>query len=59
MTKGNGIEIKGKTRGKISPVSGGVAKTITGGTSTKGVTSANMKKYGRNIARVKNQLGQQ
>lgn len=60
MAKGNGIERKGKTKGKQLGIDG--AKGGQDGDPSKGgkastVTSAAMKKMGRGLARAANQKG--
>jgi hypothetical protein len=59
MAKGDGIESKGKTKGKQLGIDGASLGVQNGGKggSAKSVTSANMKKFGRNLARAKNQGG--
>jgi hypothetical protein len=51
----NGIESKGKTKGKNLGDSGPTAKVDNGGKSSAGVTSMKMKQVGRNMARAMNQ----
>jgi hypothetical protein len=51
----NGIESKGKTKGKNLGDSGPTAKTENGGKGSAGVTSMKMKQVGRNMARAMNQ----
>lgn len=51
----DGIVKKGKTKGKNLGDSGPAVKEIKGGTKSAGVTSMDMKKFGRNMARVMNQ----
>lgn len=51
----NGIEKKGKTKGKNLGDSGPVAAIQNGGKKSAGVTSLEMKKFGRNLARANNQ----
>jgi hypothetical protein len=51
----NGIESKGKTKGKNLGDSGPTAKTMNGGKGSAGVTSMKMKQVGRNMARAMNQ----
>lgn len=51
----NGIEKKGKTKGKNLGDSGPTAAIQKGGTKSAGVTSLEMKKVGRNMARANNQ----
>jgi hypothetical protein len=51
----NGIEKKGKTKGKNLGDSGPTVKTNNGGKSSVGVTSIKMKQVGRNMARATNQ----
>jgi hypothetical protein len=51
----NGIESKGKTKGKNLGDSGPTAKVDNGGKGSAGVTSMKMKQVGRNMARVMNQ----
>jgi len=57
MSKLNGIESKGKTNCKVFPNDGSTASEVKGGTKSSGVTSIAMKKFGRNVARIKNQKG--
>lgn len=57
MAKGNGIEKKGKTKGRQLGVDGAKVGIETGGKGSGGVSSASMKAVGRNLARVKNQKG--
>ena len=47
----NGIETKGKTKGKNLGDSGPTAKIDNGGKATHGVTGMKMKAVGRNMAR--------
>jgi hypothetical protein len=51
----NGIESKGKTKGKNLGDSGPTAKVDGGGKGSAGVTSMKMKQVGRNMARAMNQ----
>ena len=51
----DGIAKKGKTEGKNYGDSGPIAKEITGGKKTKGVTGEAMRSMGRNLARAMNQ----
>lgn len=51
----NGIEKKGKTKGKNLGDSGKKVMPKTMGKSSAGVTGMAMKKMGRNMARAKNQ----
>jgi len=51
----NGIESKGKTKGRNLGDSGPAVKTDNGGKSSAGVTSMKMKQVGRNMARAMNQ----
>jgi hypothetical protein len=51
----NGIESKGKTKGKNLGDSGPTAKVDNGGKKSAGVTSMKMKQVGRNMARAMNQ----
>jgi len=53
----NGIEKKGKTKGKNLGDSGPTAAVQKGGKKSAGVTSAAMKAVGRNMARANNQRG--
>jgi hypothetical protein len=54
----NGIEKKGKTKGRNLGDSGPVAKTETGPMkNTVGKKNANMKTMGRNLAKVASQRG--
>jgi hypothetical protein len=53
----NGIESKGKTKGKNLGDSGPTAKIQNGGKKTAGVTGQAMKSVGRNMARANNQRG--
>ena len=54
----NGIETKGKTKGKNLGNSGPTVKTQTGPIkNTVGKTNANMKSMGRNLAKVAAQRG--
>jgi hypothetical protein len=47
----NGIEKKGKTKGRNLGDSGPTASTQKGGKATKGVTGQAMRAVGRNLAR--------
>ena len=51
----NGIEKKGKTKGKNLGDSGPTAGVQTGGKKTSGVTGKAMRAVGRNMARANNQ----
>lgn len=51
----NGIEKKGKTKGKNLGDDGPKVAIQKGGTKSAGVTSLEMKKVGRNMARANNQ----
>jgi hypothetical protein len=51
----NGIESKGKTKGKNLGDSGPTAKVDNSGKGSAGVTSMKMKQVGRNMARAMNQ----
>lgn len=51
----NGIESKGKTKGKNLGDSGPSVKIENGGKGSAGVTSMKMKQVGRNMARAMNQ----
>lgn len=57
MARGNGIERKGKTKGKNLGDDGAKVGVQKGGKGSAGVTSAAMKAVGRNLARAKNQTG--
>lgn len=57
MARGNGIEKKGKTKGKNLGNDGPSVGIQKGGKGSAGVTSEAMKKFGRNLARAKNQSG--
>lgn len=52
MAKGNGIESKGKTKGKNLGNTGPSVGNFTGKGGTGGKTNADMKKLGRNLAKV-------
>lgn len=52
MSKGNGIESKGKTQGKQLGISGSTVSEFTGKGGGSGKTNANMKKLGRNLAKI-------
>lgn len=52
MAKGNGIENKGKTKGKQLGISGATVSEFTGKGGTGGKTNTDMKKLGRNLAKV-------
>jgi hypothetical protein len=52
----DGVAKKGKTEGKNLGNSGPTAATIKGKTKKMGVSSMDMKKMGRNLARVANQM---
>jgi hypothetical protein len=51
----NGIEKKGKTKGKNLGDSGPTAGATSGGKKTLGVTGKAMRAVGRNMARANNQ----
>jgi len=51
----NGIEKKGKTKGKNLGDSGPTASAVKGGKGSKGVTGQAMRAVGRNMARANNQ----
>jgi len=51
----NGIETKGKTKGKNLGDSGPTVGTQKGGKKTAGVTGKAMRAVGRNMARANNQ----
>ena len=51
----NGIEKKGKTKGKNLGDSGPTAAALKGGKGSKGVTGQAMRAVGRNMARANNQ----
>jgi hypothetical protein len=53
----DGITKKGKTEGKNLGDSGPKVAAVKGGTKTAGVTNANLKSMGRNMARCANQRG--
>ena len=54
----NGIESKGKTKGKNLGDSGPTVKTMNGPIkNTVGKTNANMKSMGRNLAKIASQRG--
>ena len=53
----NGIEKKGKTKGKNLGDSGPTAKIQNGGKKNLGVTGQAMRAVGRNMARANNQRG--
>lgn len=55
MAKGNGIESKGKTKGKNLGDTGAAVPEFTGKGGNSGKSNANMLKYGRNMAKVVNQ----
>ena len=55
MAKGNGIESKGKTKGKNLGNTGATVANFTGKGGDSGKTNADMLKYGRNMAKVINQ----
>jgi hypothetical protein len=55
MAKGNGIESKGKTKGKNLGNTGASVGNFTGKGGDSGKTNADMLKYGRNMAKVVNQ----
>ncbi len=52
MAKGNGIESKGKTKGKNLGNTGSTVPEFTGKGGTGGKTNADMKKMGRGLAKV-------
>lgn len=52
-----GINKKGKTKGRNLGDSGPTAKVQTGGIKTAGVTGKAMRAVGRNMARANNQRG--
>jgi hypothetical protein len=52
-----GINKKGKTKGRNLGDSGPTAKVQHGGTKTAGVTGKAMRAVGRNMARANNQRG--
>lgn len=60
MAKGDGIENKGRTKGKQLGIEGSKVGqdglTLSSG-KAKTVTTEAMKKFGRNLARAKNQGG--
>jgi hypothetical protein len=51
----NGVETKGKTKGKNLGDSGPTVGTQKGGKGSKGVTGEAMRTVGRNMARANNQ----
>jgi len=51
----NGIEKKGKTKGKNLGDSGPTVATVKSGKGSKGVTGKAMRAVGRNMARANNQ----
>lgn len=55
MAKGNGIESKGKTKGKNLGNTGATVAEFTGKGGNSGKSNADMLKYGRNLAKVANQ----
>jgi hypothetical protein len=55
MAKGNGIESKGKTKGKNLGDTGPTVAEFTGKGGNSGKSNADMLKYGRNMAKVVNQ----
>ena len=55
MSKGNGIESKGKTKGKNLGNTGSTVPEFTGKGGSGGKTNADMLKYGRNMAKVMSQ----
>lgn len=55
MAKGNGIESKGKTKGKNLGNTGPSVGEFTGKGGNSGKTNADMLKLGRNLAKVANQ----
>ena len=57
MAKGNGVESKGKTKGKNFGDSGPTVGIESGGKGSAGVKSIDMKKFGRGIAKRNNQRG--
>lgn len=52
MAKGNGIESKGKTKGKNLGNTGSAVPEFTGKGGTGGKTNADMKKMGRGLAKI-------
>ena len=57
MAKGGGIESKGKTKGKNFGDDGSKVGIQGGGIKTSGVSSIDMKKVGRGLAKRNNQRG--
>lgn len=55
MAKGNGIESKGKTKGKNLGNTGATVAEFTGKGGNSGKSNADMLKFGRNLAKVANQ----
>jgi hypothetical protein len=55
MAKCNGIESKGKTKGKNLGNTGDSVAEFTGKGGNSGKSNADMLKYGRNLAKVANQ----
>lgn len=55
MAKGNGIESKGKTKGKNLGNTGASVAEFTGKGGNSGKSNADMLKFGRNLAKVANQ----
>ena len=55
MAKGNGIESKGKTKGKNLGNTGPSVGEFTGKGGNSGKTNPQMLKLGRNLAKVANQ----
>lgn len=55
MAKGNGIESKGKTKGRNLGNTGATVPEFTGKGGNSGKSNADMLKYGRNLAKVANQ----
>jgi len=57
MAKGNGIESKGKTKGKNLGDSGPNVATMNGGKKSLGKSNEQMLAEGRNRAKLSNQFG--
>lgn len=55
--KADGVAKKGQTKGKQLGIDGAKVGIDKGGKGSAGVKSIDMKKYGRNMARVMNQKG--
>lgn len=53
----DGVTKKGKTEGKNLGNSGPTVAALKGGTKASGVTNADLKSMGRNLARCANQKG--